>query len=149
MIDEKAVRILGDFWQYVLGLTDYECEFKVVPMKELQEKMKMEAKIYGMVNDDYYHKKAVISIAQEITLKQASHTIIHELLHIILNRSGNIFDTVVNEYLTGAEQRIIRNIYNDATETLINQIATAFLTYKRMLKRKEVADAKRRKRAQE
>lgn len=95
VLTQENLTVLGKEFQKYLGLVDYSITFKLIPKKEMKNYHARKSD-RGWISFDQVHLQADVYINQD---GQWNHdhnecwerTVIHELLHILVERQGKAF----------------------------------------------------------
>lgn len=118
---KKQIEREVERWQKLLRLQDWRIKVKCIEAKRINDDGDL-----ASVNWRAYSRRATITIARDSEEKELLDTIVHELLHIVMSDTDNVF-VETRKQLTESANGIARQLYSDNAERAIFSIAEALV----------------------
>ena len=125
MTDKNKIINALNFWQKQLGLSSYVIRIKFKTPAEMKEVWKDAIIVFGYIENDALHKVATIYLNNTLNQNQMEITLIHELLHILLHPMEFLFQTITEKMSSPQVSELLGSVYEEVSETAINQISKA------------------------
>jgi len=115
-VEERLTEKLK-YWQNRLGLTEWQLWIKMVEPGEFS---------YAHVEYDEYHYQGIISINNDHPAEHWDHTIVHELLHIMLGGVQGFTEELL-AYVEPKERKVLEAGIEEKFEPVLNRLARAIV----------------------